>query len=258
MEEEGMISKKTLKTALLVMVLLLLALAGGCKKKVAAPPPPPPPPATPPAAPTVTLNASPTTIEKGQCATLTWSSTNATTVSLDQGIGDVATSGSRQVCPSESTTYTINVKGEGGTASATTRITVNSPAPPPPPPPPSSGPTVEELFSQSVGDIYFDYDKSDIREDAKSSLNSSAEFLKQNSSVKFNVEGHCDERGSEEYNLGLGDRRANSAKTYLVNLGIAADRMNTVSYGKEKPVCTEKSEGCWQKNRRAHFVFTSR
>jgi peptidoglycan-associated lipoprotein len=132
------------------------------------------------------------------------------------------------------------------------------PPPPPPPPPPLAGPTVEELFAQAVKDIYYDYDKSDIREDAKPVLSASSEFLKQNSSVRFNIEGHCDERGSEEYNLGLGDRRANGAKTYLVNLGIAADRINTVSYGKEKPACSEQSEECWQKNRRAHFILTSK
>jgi peptidoglycan-associated lipoprotein len=117
---------------------------------------------------------------------------------------------------------------------------------------------VEELFAQTIKDIHFDYDKSDIREDAKPLLNQAADFLKQQSGVKINVEGHCDERGSEEYNLGLGDRRANSAKTYLVNLGVAADRINTVSFGKEKPLCTEHSEGCWQQNRRAHIVLTSK
>ncbi len=99
-----MIRKNSWKVAMLIMVLLLLVLASGCKKKVAAPPPPPPPPPPAPAAPTVTISANPTTVNKGECSTLTWSSTNATMVTIDQGIGDVATSGSRQVCPSESTT----------------------------------------------------------------------------------------------------------------------------------------------------------
>jgi peptidoglycan-associated lipoprotein len=254
-----MTKMKSWKVTMLILVLLLLVLAGGCKKKVAVPPPPPPPPpAAPAAAPTVTISANPTTIDKGQCATLTWNSTNATMVTIDQGIGDVATSGSRQVCPSESTTYSIQVKGEGGTANASTRITVNVPPPPPPPPPVAAGPTIEELFEQSVKDIFFDYDKSDIREDAKPVLNASAQFLKQNSSIKFKIEGHCDERGSEEYNLGLGDKRAAATKSFLENLGIPADRIDKVSFGKEKPVCSEHSEECWQKNRRAHFVLISK
>ena len=252
-----MLKRKPANYAFLTLVMLLLILAGGCKKKApVAPPPPPPPPPAPAAAPTVTLSADPITIERGQSSTLTWKTTNATNVSIDQGIGDVSTSGSRSVSPSSSTTYTITAKGEGGTSNATARITVTSPPPPPAPPP--AGPSIEELFSSSVKDIYFDYDKSDIRDDAKPTLAASADFIKQNSSVKFSIEGHCDERGSEEYNIGLGDRRSTATKNYLASLGVSADRMSTISYGKEKPQCTEKSEECYQKNRRAHFVLTSR
>ena len=107
-------------------------------------------------------------------------------------------------------------------------------------------------------DAYFDYDKSDIREDARAVLTRNADALK----AIFNdfptsiivVEGHCDERGSAEYNLGLGDRRGQSAKDFLVQLGVPAERLRTISYGKERPVCTEATEACWQKNRRAHFA----
>ncbi|MEW5974713.1 MAG: peptidoglycan-associated lipoprotein Pal [Acidobacteriota bacterium] len=238
------------------LVLLVLVLAGGCKKKAPVAPTPPPPPPPPPAAPTVTISASPNTIEKGQSSTLSWSSTNATNVSIDQGIGDVSTSGSRSVSPSESTTYTITAKGDGGTASASARITVTTP--PAPPPPVKPGPSIEELFTRNVQDIYFDYDKSDIRDDAKPTLSAAADFLKQNPSIRFSIEGHCDERGSEEYNLGLGDRRAVAAKNYLTSLGISGDRMNTISYGKERPQCRETTEDCYQRNRRAHFVLTAR
>ncbi len=242
----------------ILLTLLVVSLSSGCKKRPPAPPPPPPPPVAPAPkpAPTVTLSAAPTSMERGQSSTLTWDSANATNVSVDQGIGDVSTSGSRTVSPSASTTYSITAKGEGGTATATARITVT--APPPPTPPAPVGPSVEELFQEKVRDIYFDYDKSDIRDDAKPILAANSEFLKQNPSIRFSVEGHCDERGSEEYNIGLGDRRATATKEYLATLGISADRINTISYGKEKPQCTEKTEECYQKNRRSHFVLASR
>jgi peptidoglycan-associated lipoprotein len=248
---------KSPRLAPVIFCLLLLMLAGGCKKKapVAAPPPPPPPP-PPAAAPTVTLTANPTTIERGGSSTLTWSSTNATNVAIDQGIGDVSTSGTRSVSPSSSTTYTVTARGEGGTASATARITVT--APPPPPPPAVVTETLDEQFSKRVRDVYFDYDKSDIRDDQKSTLSDAADFLKANPSLRFTVEGHCDERGSEEYNLGLGDRRANAVKNYLISLGIGADRMNPISYGKERTQCREATEECYQRNRRGHFVLTAR
>src|SRR5438034_1296164 len=248
---------KSRRLASLAFVLLLLILSGGCKKKAPVAPAPPPPPPPSPVAPTVTISADPSTIEKGQSSTLTWSSTNATNVSIDQGIGDVSTSGSRSVSPSASTTYTIAAKGEGGTVSATTRITVTTPAPPPPPPTPVTE-SLEEQFNKRVRDIYFDYDKSDIRDDAKPALSDAADFLKQHGGLRFSIEGHCDERGSEEYNLGLGDRRANAAKNYLASLGITVDRMSTISYGKERPQCRESNEECWQKNRRAHLAMASR
>ena len=110
---------------------------------------------------------------------------------------------------------------------------------------------------RSLQDAYFDYDKSDIREDARAALTKDAEALKsifqEFPSAIITVEGHCDERGSAEYNLGLGDRRATAAKDFLVQLGVPADKLKTISYGKERPVCTESNEECWQRNRRAHF-----
>jgi len=223
-------------------------MLGACKKKVAPPPPPPPPP---PPAPTASLSASPNSIDKGQSATLSWQTTNATDVSID-GVGAVQANGSQQVTPSDSTTYHLVAKGAGGTQEATARVTVNAPPPPPPPPP---SPSEEELFAQHVKDIYFDYDTDAIRPDQQSSLQGDAQFLSQHPNIQFTVEGHCDERGSTEYNLALGDRRASAVKNALVQAGVAAGRVKTISYGKEKPFCTESNESCWQQNRRGHFVY---
>jgi peptidoglycan-associated lipoprotein len=239
--------------ALLVGLLGVILLAGACHKKQAVAPPPPPPP--PPPAPTVTLTAEPSTVEKSQSVTLSWTSQNATDLSLDQGVGKVQAQGSTTVTPQDSTTYTLTATGPGGTQTATARVTVTAPPPPPPPPPPEVKVSEEDLFTQNVKDAFFDYDKSDIRPDAQQALTSDATFLKSHPEIKFTIEGHCDERGSEEYNLGLGDRRATAAKNFLVNLGISADDINTISYGKDRQVCTESNEDCWQKNRRAHFHF---
>jgi len=106
-----------------------------------------------------------------------------------------------------------------------------------------------------VKDIFFDYDKYDITPADQATIQADAEFLKSHPNITFTIEGHCDERGSTEYNLALGDNRANAARQALVQLGVPADRIRTISYGKEKPFCTESTEQCWQQNRRAHFVF---
>jgi len=239
--------------ALLVGLLGVILLAGGChKKKPAAATPPPPPP---PAAPTVSLTAEPSTIERGQSVTLSWTSQNATDLTIDPGVGKVQAQGSTTVTPQDSTTYTLTGTGPGGSQTATARVTVTAPPPPPPPPAPEAKVSEEDLFSQNIKDAYFDFDKSDIRPDAQEALTADSNFLKEHSDVKFSLEGQCDERGSEEYNLGLGDRRATAAKNFLVNLGISADRINTISYGKDRPVCSEHDEDCWQKNRRAHFHY---
>jgi peptidoglycan-associated lipoprotein len=222
-------------------------LVSGCNKKV-TPPPPPPAPAPAPARPTVTLQANPTTINKGESSTLTWNSTDATQLSIDPGVGTVTAEGSTKVTPSDSTTYTITANGPGGSATATAAVSVNAPAPPPTPAPAATP------FEQAVHDAYFDYDKADIRADSREALAQTAEYLKANPSIRVTIEGHCDERGSTEYNLGLGDRRSAAVKEYLVSLGVSADRMNTVSFGKEKPFCLEHNDTCWQQNRRGHFV----
>ena len=231
----------------LVFALCAVMMLGACKKKVA---PPPPPAAPPPAAPTASLSANPNSVEKGQPTTLSWETTNATDVSIE-GIGVVKPSGSQQVTPTESTTYKLTAKGSGGSQEATARVTVTEGAAPPV----TSSATEEELFAQSVKDVYFDYDSYSIRGDQQNVVQGNAQFLGQHPNVRFTIEGHCDERGSTEYNLALGDNRANAVKTALMQAGLSADRIKTISYGKEKPFCTASNEQCWQQNRRGHFVY---
>jgi peptidoglycan-associated lipoprotein len=238
-----------MKWFLLVVALAALMMLGACAKKVAPPPPPPPPP--PAAAPTASISVSPNSIQAGQSASLTWQTTNATDVSID-GIGAVQANGSQSVSPTDSTTYHLTAKGAGGTQDASARITVTQPPPPPPPPPTV---TDQELFSQNVKDVYFDYDKSDIRGDQQGSIQADVAFLNAHPTVNFTIEGHCDERGSTEYNIALGDKRATSVKSALVAAGVSASRIKTISFGKEKPFCTESNEACWQQNRRGHFVY---
>ena len=238
----------TLKAVATVFTMSAILMLGACHKKAAPPPPPPPAPPSP----TASISVSPDTIQAGQSATLSWQTSNATDVSID-GIGAVQPSGSQQVNPTDSTTYHLTAKGSGGTQDATTRLTV---APPPAATtaPPSSA-TEEDLFGQTVKDVYFDYDKSDLRPDQQTAIQSDAQFLNQHSNINFTVEGHCDSRGSTEYNLALGDQRASSVKSALVSAGVSASRVKTISYGKEKPFCMEETESCWQQNRRGHFVY---
>jgi peptidoglycan-associated lipoprotein len=115
-------------------------------------------------------------------------------------------------------------------------------------------PTLKELQTR-IQDIRFDYDRYDIKDDAKPVLKEVSAILSRNKDIKVIIEGHCDERGTNEYNLGLGDRRANSAKEYLISLGIPSGKVETISYGEEKSLCAEQTEECWAKNRRAHFVL---
>ena len=250
--------------------LLTLALfAAGCGKKAPLPPPPaapapaqttPPAPAPQaPARPSATLTVEPSRIERGQSANLTWTTTNANDVSISNGIGTVASSGRQSISPSDTTTYTLTANGPGGSTTATATVTIT--APPPPPPPPVTRPvntsTLESRVASDLKDAFFDYDKFDIRDDARAALAADADALKRIfadfPSATINVDGHCDERGSAEYNLGLGDRRASSARDFLVQAGVPAARLRTISYGKERPQCTEADEACYQKNRRAHL-----
>jgi peptidoglycan-associated lipoprotein len=207
----------------------------------------------------VQFSVEPTSIQRGQAATLRWQvSGSVTSVSIDQGIGTVQNTGNRRITPDSSITYTLTAAGPGGTSTGQATVNVSTPPPPPPPPAPAPTATLEQRLAGDVQDAYYDYDKSDIRADARDVLTRDAAAIKgiladfPNATIV--VEGHCDERGSAEYNLGLGDRRATSAKEFLVGLGVPADRLKTISYGKERPQCTEQDESCWQRNRRAHFA----
>jgi len=159
------------------------------------------------------------------------------------------------VNPDQSTTYTITATGSGGTATASARVDVNA-APRASAPAPSGPANVQELFDQNVKDAFFDLDKSDLSSEAREALTKDAEFLRSYPQVRVSLEGHCDERGSTEYNLGLGQRRAEAAKNYLISLGIMGDRVETISWGKERPFCMDHNEECWHQNRRAHFVMS--
>jgi peptidoglycan-associated lipoprotein len=236
--------------AMLLGLVGFLVVSAGCSHKVANNPPAPPPAATPPAQPTVTLQASRNDISRGQSVTLRWSATNATSVSVTPEVGSVAAEGTTNVAPGQSTTYTATAMGPGGSATASARVTVTVPPPAAAAP---RQPSLEELFTKEVQDAFFDYDKAGIRDDARSALTKTAEFLRSYPQVAVVIEGHCDERGSTEYNVALGDRRDDAAKEFLVSQGIAGDRIQTVSYGKERPFCTQSNEACWQQNRRAHF-----
>ncbi|HXJ94407.1 MAG TPA: peptidoglycan-associated lipoprotein Pal [Terriglobia bacterium] len=134
-------------------------------------------------------------------------------------------------------------------------MTVSLPPPPPAAQPATPSVSEQQLFDQDVRTAYFDFNQSSLRPDAESALRSDDNFLKTHTDFRFTVEGNCDQRGSEEYNLGLGQRRADAAKNYLKDLGISADRIATISYGKDRPVCTESDEACWQRNRNARPVY---
>jgi len=236
----------------LTSFLLFVALTAisGCKKKTPLPPVETAPPATAPA-PTAELTATPSVISAGDQVQLTWKTTNATSVSID-GIGDVPSVGVKTVLPTESTTYHLVARGDGGSADASAHVTVNAP---PAVSVPSTSMTEEEEFSAHVQPIFFDYDNYDIRPDAQATLAKNADYLIAHPNIKIVVGGYCDERGSDEYNLVLGQNRAQAAKTALITAGVAADRIRVVSYGKEKPFCTESTEECWQLNRRDGFTI---
>lgn len=245
-----------------IVVAIGFASFTGCKKHVvaAAPPSTPAPAAAPAPAPTITLRATPAALDRGQAATLQWDARNATSVQIQPALGTVTSTGMRSVNPTSSVTYTATATGPGGTASDSARVTVRVPAAPAATrndTRPAPNVSLTDLFRQNIQAIYFDYDQSEIRADQLSRLQSDAAWLKEHPAVKFVVEGNCDDRGSEEYNLALGDRRANAVKEFLVKQGVPQSSIMTVSYGEERPVCREVRENCFQQNRRASFTPSS-
>ena len=214
--------------------------------------------------PSISLRAEPSAVERGQNAKLSWSSDNAKIVTIE-GLGQVAASGEREVRPAVSTTYTATALGDGGNATSSARVTVTDP-----PAPvaetgtrtrPRLGPTSAELFASTLRAVYFDLDRADLKASEQEKLRRAAEWLLQDAqrTITFRIEGNCDPRGTAEYNLGLGDRRARAAKDFLVSLGIDLSRVDVVSYGSEKAQGT--SEGAptqtpsWAHDRRDDFVY---
>lgn len=258
--------------AALTFTLVLIGLMSACgSKHTPLPPPPPPTPtatggapnqAPAPGTPVIAeFSIEPSTIERGQSAVLRWNVTGSNNVAISNGFGTVPPQGTQRITPQQTTSYILTASGPGGDASRTATVTVTGP-----PPPPSTNTnttsrndrrTLDVRVQSDLQDALYDYDSNNIRDDARVALTTDADALKRIladfPTAKINIEGHCDERGSAEYNLGLGDRRATSAKDFLMQLGVPADRLMTISYGKERPVCTEADEGCWQRNRRAHF-----
>lgn len=209
------------------------------------------PPAIKPPAPSASLKVVPDTVDKGQPAELSWNTQNASTVTID-GVGAVSASGSKRITPDSSTTFHLTAQGDGGSTEASARITVNIG------PDKTTRLTDEQLFAQNVKDVFFNYDNYDIREDELAIVNADADFLVQHPNMKLVISGHCDERGSEVYNMGLGENRAGKVKEILEQRGVTADRIKIISYGKERPFCTTgEDETCFQQNRRAHFAFSN-
>ena len=238
----------TLKWMAFMVVPVFVALSAACHKEVAKAQPNVPPVQP---APTAALSAHPANIQHGQSTTLTWQTANASDVSIP-GLGTVSASGSRPVTPDQSTTYELYAKGPGGATSASARVTVNWPASNSTPGEGTLGP--QEAWALRSRDIYFDYDRFNIRADQMPDIQTDAQLLKQYRELHVNIEGHCDERGSEEYNLALGARRADAVQKALEQLGVSKAQLQTISYGKERPFCNEHNEHCWQENRRDHFT----
>jgi OOP family OmpA-OmpF porin len=222
---------------------------GLCPKKAEAPkpkpaPPPPPPPAPVPSA---SISASPSSIDKGQCTSLSWSSTNADSASIDQGVGKVDPSGSKQVCPADTTKYTLSATGKDGSQTASTTVNVN------PPPPPK--PKVIDRLSLHIN---FDSNKSDIRKADVAELQKAIDFVKKYPGHKIAIEGHTDNIGSDKYNQALSERRAAAVKDYIEKKGgVDGSRMKTAGFGETKPIADNKTKKGQFENRRVEVLILS-
>ena len=242
------------KQPLFLLATAAAVLLGGCHKKASAPPPSSLPPAVTAVAPTANITADPAAIDVGSSVVLNWNTTGASSVTID-GIGPVPANGTQNVTPSTSTNFHLTATGDGGTAEANVRVTVRVPV--------AAADTsssgnlgdtgTDAAFHAVVQDVFFDYDSYDLPAEAKANATLAANYLNAHPAIKVLIGGYCDERGSAEYNLALGENRANAAKTALVNAGVPASRLRIVSYGKEKQFCTEQNESCWHQNRRAQF-----
>jgi len=222
------------------------ALANGlCPRRAVVPPPPPPA-----AAPTVPISADPATIEQGKCANLAWSTTGASSASIDQGVGTVDRNGSRQVCPGSTTQYTVTAMGDGGTRTSSATVTVN------PPPPPVKKPP--KVIDRLVLHVNFDFDKSDVRKEDVADLQKAIDFVKKYPGYEIAIEGHTDSRGTDKYNLALSDRRAAAVKAYLLKhaeIDSRKDTITTKGLGESKPIADNKTDKGRFENRRVEILI---
>ncbi|GGA59715.1 hypothetical protein GCM10011507_09000 [Edaphobacter acidisoli] len=246
-------SRLRMSVAVAASAVAMLAVTGCHHKKAAVNPASLAPTESAPA-PTASITADPTAIDQGQSVVLNWRTTNANSVTID-GIGNVPANGTQTVSPASSTNFHLTATGDGGSTTADVRVTVRVAVAPTAPGPNESDMGSDAEFHAHVPDVFFDYDSYSIRPDAQNGITQAASYLNAHPAIKIVIGGYCDDRGSAEYNLALGENRANAARTALVNAGVAANRMRVVSYGKEKQFCTEETESCWQQNRRAQFVL---
>jgi peptidoglycan-associated lipoprotein len=261
MQEKNMSPTRTKLSKVHAVAVAVIALSAitGCHKKASGIDPnslgPTNTAAAATVAPTASITADPLAVDLGQSVVLNWRTQNATVVTID-GIGQVNLNGTQTVSPSNSTNFHLTAKGDGGTAEANVRVTVRVAVAPTVPPPTGNiagDMGSDEAFRQNVQDAFFDYDSSELRPDAQSAVAKAASYLAAHPAIRVLIGGYCDDRGSAEYNLALGESRANAARTALVSAGVAPTRLRVISYGKEKQFCTEETESCWQENRRAQF-----
>ncbi|SNT01904.1 peptidoglycan-associated lipoprotein [Granulicella rosea] len=262
MTQEHMTTSRMPIARTLLTLALALTLATGCGKKKSGVDPnslgPVEPPTTASVQPTATITADPVLIDLGQSVVLNWRTTNATVVTID-GIGQVNVNGTQTVSPANSTNFHLTAKSDSGAlVEANVRVTVRVPVAPVAPSDATNGGGggdmgTDAAFHAAVQDVFYDYDSYELRPDGQTSVAQAAAYMVAHPGVRVVIGGYCDERGSAEYNLALGENRANSARTALINAGVAPARVRVISYGKEKQFCTEANEACWQENRRAQF-----
>ncbi len=249
----------------------LIVVSGGCGKKSRPVPLPPPvsststsgetaPREVDPTAPRpeLTIFLEPPSVARGESSILSWETKNADRVTISPGVGPVISSGRIKLFPEATTTYQVTAEGPGGTLTKTATLEVSAgDAPPVWDDEEIETGTLEERFTTAVKPVFFGFDSAELTDQARITLDGNVRWLNRpdNRKVRFVIEGHCDQRGTEEYNLALGDKRSLVVRDYLVSRGVDPARMATVSLGEERPFATGTSEEDYELNRRAHFVL---